>query len=205
MDINSSTNPVYTREELETLYNDTVYPHIQSTGGKIASYYRHKHREDYEDILQLISMDMWRVLEKLLLISENSQFFMRILTSAINFSFRTHYGKLKRTYYVPNRDVISLDEFEVTCPSDVNKLNILVDMSDVTGRIMRIADSYNRFTGNERNAVDFCLKSLLLGREPGEKIIRAFYEVDDPSFMIDYARYLIRLSILNIYHTVVGA
>ena len=189
---------IYTPNELNDLFNDTVYPHIVSTGGKIASYYKHKHPQDYEDILQLICMDVWRVMERLLDISEDSASFMRILTSAINFSFRTHYGKLKRTVYLPNQSNVSLDEFEVETPSDINKLNILIDMSNLNKKILGIADSYNRFTGSERDAVTFCLKSLLVGREPGKKIIAAFYKVTDSNFFIDYSKMLIRLSIYEV-------
>ena len=195
---------IYTREELEQLYNDTVYPHIQNTGKKIASYYKHKHQEDYEDIMQLISMDMWRVLEKLLTISDNSASFMRILTSAVNFSFRTHYGKLKKTIYVPYQNKVSLEEFEIESPSDIKKLDILLDINDVTDRIAMSAMESSRFVGKEGEAVDFCVRCLLIGREPGEKIIGAFYGVQNPAFMIDYAKYLIRLAIFRLHKELGG-
>ncbi len=189
---------IYTRDELETLFNDTVYPHILNTTGKIASYYRHKHHEDYQDIQQLISIDVWRVLERLLVISDNTQSFMRILTSAINFSFRTHYGKIKRRIYIPAQSTISLEDFELEQPSDVNKMNILLDMNGINRHILTVSDNINRFSGEERKAVDFCLRSLLIGREPGKKIIAAFYNTDNPAFFVQYAKYLIRLSIQNI-------
>lgn len=189
---------IYSRQELEDLFNTTVYPHIVKTGGKIASYYKHKHKEDYEDILQLIAIDIWKVTNKLLLISSDSQSFMRILTSAINFSFRTHYGRLKKTVYIPHASTISLEEFEVEQPSDVAKLDILLDLDDVNTRILAFALGDSRFVNGERKAIEFCLKSLLLGREPGKRIIGAFYNVDDPSFILDYSKYLIRLALVRL-------
>lgn len=194
---------IYSNEELEELFNDTVYPHILNTGAKIAAYYKHKHKEDYEDILQLISMDVWRVLERLLLIADNKLSFTRLLTSAVNFSFRTHYGKLKKTVYIPNQNTINIDEFECTSVSDVNKLNILIDMSNVHQKIMSVSKQHNRFTGLERDAIEFCLSSLLIGRDPGKKIIAAFYnmETNEANFCIDYSRYLIRMSISSIHNS----
>src|ERR1035437_2464766 len=94
---------IYTPDELQTLFNDTVYPHIIVTTNKIASYYRHKHKEDFEDIQQLISIDVWRVLERLLELAFNTESFMRLLTSSVNYSFKTHYGKIKRTVYTPQQ------------------------------------------------------------------------------------------------------
>jgi hypothetical protein len=193
---------IYTSNELEDLFNTTVYPHIINTTGKIASYYKHKHHEDYEDIQQLIAMDVWRVMERLLEISTDSNSFMRILTSAINFSFKTHYGKLKRTIYVPSQSHVNLEEFEIETPSDVNKLNILIDMDNLSKHIVGLSAGFNRFTANDREAIDFCLKSILLGREPSKKIISAFYMVENAAFCIDYAKYLIRLSLFQIHkHT----
>lgn len=190
---------IYTRDELEDLFNTTVYPHLIVTTNKIASYYRHKHPSDFEDIQQLIAMDLWRVMERLLELSFDNTSFMRLLTSAVNFSFKTHYGKIKRTIYVPSQSHINLEEFEIETPSDINKLNILIDMDNLSTRIVSISRNYTRFEGQEGQAVDFCLKSILLGREPSKKIISAFYNVEVPNFFIDYAKYLIRLSLYQIH------
>lgn len=193
---------IYTDDELQVLFNDTVYPHIIVTTNKIASYYRHKHKEDFEDIQQLISMDVWRVLERLLELSFNTESFMRLLTSSVNYSFKTHYGKIKRTIYVPSQNHVNLEDFEIESPSDVNKLNILIDMDNLSKRVLALSTGFNRFEGQERDAVNFCIKSILVGREPSKKIISAFYNVDIPNFFIDYASYLIRLSMFNIYKSI---
>lgn len=81
---------------LESLYNSIQFIITNVTNNK-AKRFRRKYPQDFEDLQQVIRLDIWRVFERLLGLSYTADQFIRILISAISFSFRSNYKRLKKT------------------------------------------------------------------------------------------------------------
>jgi hypothetical protein len=81
---------------LESLYENIQFI-IDSVTNNKAKRFRKKYPQDFEDIQQGVKIEIWRVFNKLLNLSYTADQFIRILISAISFSFRSNYKRLKKT------------------------------------------------------------------------------------------------------------
>ena len=83
------------KDRLALLYL-SVDPVILSVLQRASKNFRHKHPEDFDDLVQSVKMDIFKILEKLVSISETGNQVLSIVIKASTWSFKTNYRLLKK-------------------------------------------------------------------------------------------------------------
>lgn len=188
---------------LEDLFND-LEPLISSTTKRIAYLYRHKRPADFEDIQQLVRLDVWKFLPKLLTLATSKDSLTRLVVTAINYSFKSHYRNLRKSinYYSGNDagtfiDQRSIDELHDVGIDTAKRDELLMDLSTVQATLLKSALNKNRWRGDEQEAVSYCVLTLLHGREPSRKVLKVVYGVTKGMYLIHYSRTLLKICVLQ--------
>jgi hypothetical protein len=188
---------------LEDLFND-LNPLITQTTNRIAYLYRHKWPADFEDIQQLVRLDVWKFLPKLLTLATSKDSLTRLVVTAINYSFKSHYRNLrKKNNYASmnnsNTVVItsSIDELHDVGIDTAARTEALLDLGNVQSEVLRRTVEKNRWTGDEQSAVNYCIITMLHGREPSRKVLKVVYGVTKGMYLIHYSRTLLKICVLQ--------
>lgn len=180
--------------DLETLFNE-VEPLICLTTRRIAYLYRHKWPADFEDIQQLVRLDVWKFLPKLLTLASNQDSLTRLVVTAINYSFKSHYRDVRKQNRV---ELTVLDEADRVGEEHTKRAELLLDLSNMQSKVLRSALDANRWRGNEQEAVNYCVLTLLHGREPSRKVLKSVYGVNKGMYLIHYSRILLKVCVLRL-------
>jgi len=216
---NTDTTAAINSINLEDLFND-LNPLITQTTNRIAYLYRHKWPADFEDIQQLVRLDVWKFLPKLLTLATSKDSLTRLVVTAINYSFKSHYRNLrKKNHYKSaheqdaynSRDgaYFSIVQEPIDQLHDVGidtaaRTEALLDLGNVQSLVLKTALKKNRWKGDEADAVNYCILTLLHGREPSRKVLKVVYNVTKGMYLIQYSRTLLRISVLQIMRDNVG-
>lgn len=188
---------------LEDLFND-LNPLITQTTNRIAYLYRHKWPADFEDIQQLVRLDVWKFLPKLLTLATSKDSLTRLVVTAINYSFKSHYRTLrKKNHYVSvnnsNTVVINspIDELHDVGIDTAARTEALLDLGNVQSMVLKAVLAKNRWRGEEQDAVNYCVLTMLHGREPSRKVLKVVYGVTKGMYLIHYSRTLLKICVLQ--------
>lgn len=190
---------------LEDLFND-LNPLITQTTNRIAYLYRHKWPADFEDIQQLVRLDVWKFLPKLLSLATSRDSLTRLVVTAINYSFKSHYRNLRRkNHYCTTNEGGTFIEHEVKPIDELHDIGIdtaarteaLLDLGNVQSLVLKAALAKNRWKGDEQDAVNYCVLTLMHGREPSRKVLKVVYNVTKGMYLIHYSRTLLKICVLQ--------
>ena len=188
---------------LEDLFND-LNPLITQTTNRIAYLYRHKWPADFEDIQQLVRLDVWKFLPKLLTLATSKDSLTRLVITAINYSFKSHYRNLRKKNNYPsmnnsNTVVItsSIDELHDVGIDTAARTEALLDLGNVQSVVLKRTIDLNRWTGDEQDAVNYCVLTMLHGREPSRKVLKVVYGITKGMYLIHYSRTLLKICVLQ--------
>ncbi len=203
---NNSANTI----NLEDLFND-LNPLITSTTNRIAYLYRHKWPADFEDIQQLVRLDVWRFLPKLLSLATSRDSLTRLVVTAINYSFKSHYRNLrKKNHYhsAHEQDTYNaafggpvqepIDELHDIGIDTAARIEALLDLGNIKSLVLKTALKKNRWKGEEADAVNYCVLTLMHGREPSRKVLKVVYGVTKGMYLIHYSRTLLKICVLDV-------
>ena len=195
---------------LEDLFND-LNPLITQTTNRIAYLYRHKWPADFEDIQQLVRLDVWKFLPKLLSLATSRDSLTRLVVTAINYSFKSHYRNLRKkmNYYSANEQAAWNAAFENIETKPIDELHdigidtaarteALLDLGNIQSLVLKTALRKNRWKGEEADAVNYCVLTLMHGREPSRKVLKVVYNVTKGMYLIHYSRTLLKICVLQI-------
>lgn len=195
---------------LEDLFND-LNPLITQTTNRIAYLYRHKWPADFEDIQQLVRLDVWKFLPKLLSLATSRDSLTRLVVTAINYSFKSHYRNLrKKNHYhsaheqdaynaaFKDIEVKPIDELHDIGIDTAARTEALLDLGNVQSMVLKTALRRNRWKGEEADAVNYCVLTLMHGREPSRKVLKVVYGVTKGMYLIHYSRTLLKICVLDI-------
>jgi hypothetical protein len=197
---------------LEDLFND-LNPLITQTTNRIAYLYRHKWPADFEDIQQLVRLDVWRFLPKLLSLATSRDSLTRLVVTAINYSFKSHYRNLRRkNHYVSAHEqdayngafsnIVTvqepIDQLHDVGVDTAARTEALLDLGNVQSMVLKAALEKNRWKGEEADAVNYCVLTLMHGREPSRKVLKVVYNVTKGMYLIHYSRTLLKICVLQI-------
>jgi hypothetical protein len=180
--------------DTETLFND-LEPLITQSLNRIAYMYRHRYPADFEDISQLVKMDIWRTLPKLLALASSMDSLTRLVVTAINYSFKSHYRDVRKKNKL---ELTVLEEAERVGEEHTKRADLLIDLSNMQSKVLKSTLDRNRWTGDEQEAVNYCCLTLLHGREPSRKILKSVYNVNKGMYLIHYSRVLLKICVLDI-------
>lgn len=190
---------------LEDLFND-LDPLITKTTNRIAFLYRHKWPADFEDIQQLVRLDVWKFLPKLLTLATSKDSLTRLVVTAINYSFKSHYRNLRRKQHwhsgnekgaLEHIGQKPIDELHDVGIDTATRTEALIDLGNMQSRLLKVALERNRYRGDEQDAVNYCLLTLLHGREPSRKVLKVVYGVNKGMYLIHYSRTLLKICVLQ--------
>jgi len=195
---------------LEDLFND-LNPLITQTTNRIAYLYRHKWPADFEDIQQLVRLDVWRFLPKLLSLATSRDSLTRLVVTAINYSFKSHYRNLRRKNHYASaheQDAYNsafsgivqepIDQLHDVGVDTAARTEALLDLGNVHSLVLKAALDKNRWKGEEADAVNYCVLTLMHGREPSRKVLKVVYNVTKGMYLIHYSRTLLKICVLQI-------
>ena len=185
--------PIPIQINLEDLFND-LNPLITQTTNRIAYLYRHKHTADFEDIQQLVRLDVWKFLPKLLTLATSKDSLTRLVVTAINYSFKSHYRNVRKKNKL---ELTVLDEADNVGVEYIKRSDMIIDLSNVQAVILKAALTKNRWTGEEQEGVNYCILTLLHGREPSRKVLKVVYGVTKGMYLIHYTRTLLKICVLQ--------
>lgn len=204
----SNTNQITIN--LEDLFND-LNPLITQTTNRIAYIYRHKWPADFEDIQQLVRLDVWKFLPKLLSLATSKDSLTRLVVTAINYSFKSHYRNLRRknhyisgheqdAYNAAFRGIVQepIDELHGVGIDTAARTEALLDLDNVYSLVLKTALKKNRWKGEEADAVNYCVLTMMHGREPSRKVLKVVYGVTKGMYLIHYSRTLLKICVLQI-------
>lgn len=195
---------------LEDLFND-LNPLITSTTNRIAYLYRHKWPADFEDIQQLVRLDVWKFLPKLLSLATSKDSLTRLVVTAINYSFKSHYRNLRRKNHYASAheqdayngafkdiEVKPIDELHDIGIDTAARTEALLDLGSIQSLVLKTALRKNRWKGEEADAVNYCVLTLMHGREPSRKVLKVVYNVTKGMYLIHYSRTLLKICVLDV-------
>lgn len=221
-----------TEDSLCILYN-SVENIINTVSKNIAKTFSRKNAEDFKDIQQEIRLQIYKILPRLSVLSVDGEQLIRILVSAVIFSFRSAYKKYKKATPVkvatgqainhifitndwqPDENVLvefSYEEltdpiFECNVPKKVVHYSFLkidsqiessIYIKQVFQQLLELVLLNNRYKHYE-SIIKFCLLSLLHNRQPSLLLLNTYTQTTKATFFINYTKYLIKLSLLQLY------
>lgn len=177
-------------------------PLVVNVLSKIAASLRGRSYEDYQDIQQLVRLDVFTVLPKLLEISVVPAQVIAIVVKVTSWSFKTHYHRIKnkKPSLVYLTDLNSeLTESEIVDNKIFVNSNQLdhVYLHSLQNLIVAKALELNKYK-NKKELILFCINSFFEGRDPSTKLIGKRWEENNPYYMRDYSFTLFRLALLKV-------
>lgn len=209
-------------ENLHSLYEELDFI-INQVTKNIARSFSRKHPDAFEDIRQNIKIEIYNRLEKLARLSIDGENLVCILVSATCLIFNTYYRKWERdTPYdslvdaskaseefhpisgmmevgINDIDPTHIDEEDQVYSKAIVWSKPIVEEKLKLQDFLRIVQVEAVALSNFENKelIEFCVNSLLSGRQPSLAIIQKLWKVEDPGFWPSYALVLIRLAILK--------
>jgi len=211
-------------EGLALLYL-SLDPIILSVLQRTSKNFRHKHPDDFDDLVQSVKMDIYKILEKLANISETGNQILSIIVKASIWSFKTNYRVLKKQRGVSFEymseviaDRIAVQDHEEYTNSGYYVIPMPVDfdfsllslvstppnqyacslLKRLPSDIVEQALYKNRYK-DKAPVLKFCIECYLEGRSPSSMLIAKRWNISNASFWIRYSFVLLKLSILNVY------
>lgn len=212
-----------TEDGLALLYL-ALDPIILSVLQRMSKNFRHKRPDDFDDIVQSVKMDIYKILEKLASISETGNQILSISVKASMWSFKTNYRILNKQRGISFEymseimaDRIGLQDNpeyikgEETQPVPVDfdfSLFSLVStppnqyacsfLKNLPADIIQRSLARNRHKDKEL-ILKFCIECYLDGRSPSAMLISKRWGITNANFWIRYAFVLLKLSLLDVY------
>lgn len=212
-----------TEDGLALLYT-ALDPIVLSVLQRTSKNFRHKHPDDFDDLVQSVKMDIYKILEKLTKMSETGNQVLSIIIKAAVWSFKTNYRVLKKQRGVSfeymseimldriglqdNPEYIKGEETQPV-PTDFDfSLFSLVStppsqyaysfLKNLPADLLAGSLSRNRHK-DKAPVLKFCIECFLEGRVPSTMLISKRWGVSNANFWIKYALILMKLSILSVY------
>lgn len=176
--------------DINELYEE-LDPLIVKSLNRLCYYYKNTHPEDFADIRQMVRVNLWQSLPKLLTIATDEQSLTRIIVNAISFSFKVNYKKVKK-YNDIEKLCLDSDLLLTINPSEKDEL--VMSLAEYPSRIWEETKRINRFKDRERDVVAYCIALLMTGRLPSKKLISMFFNINNAQFFINYSRTILALA-----------
>ena len=211
------------KDRLALLYL-SVDPIILSVLQRISKNFRHKHPEDFDDLAQSVKMDIFKILEKLVNMSETGNQVLSIIIKAATWSFKTNYRYLKKQrgisfeymydflseslIYQENPDYLQgVETLAVPIDFDFSLLSLVstppnqyacLFLKRLPSNIVEQALKNNRYKDKDP-ILKFCMDCYLEGRSPSSILITKRWGISNANFWIKYSFILLKLGILSVY------
>lgn len=215
------------KKSLNSLYTE-LDPLVVDVTNNIAKFFRHRYKEDFQDIQQNVRITVFTKLDNICQISMTGEQLAKILVRVIIYSFIDEYNKYKKTrYYEKTNPFMTNDELRpnpTTIPIEVvtggagttstgSSSRGYIDTNRLIYTKAAQEDGYYINTLNKNitkkvigynrfkeneKIVLFCLESLLNSRGISPKILAKNWKVSNPSFWIRYTEVLAKISIYEV-------